>query len=751
MSKEDQSKSFESKLKVLRSDNGGEYLSNEFKAYLAQHGIKHELTVAYTPQQNGVAERMNRTLLDLTRAMLHHKKIDKIFWAEALTTAVYIRNRVTSRALSPNLTPHHLWHGEAPVLSNLRVFGSRCWYTIPRKKVKKLDHRATEKKKKFVISRDVKFDESDEDLVSDPEPNDTAFYDTEDDAAETEEESARSSNDSSRGSDDESESSDTPKQVGDSSEPARTEEVRAAPQVTRSGRQSKPTSDWWVAPPHSLPTSEAATIAQEEVALLTSGIYDDVPVSYRQATSSKNIDFWMPGIKKEQDALMENKTFELVSRTPSMHVLPCRYVFRVKQNAPKVRIVAKGFRQIQGVDYNETFAPVVMEVPAGFKDPKRPNLVCKLLKALYGLKQAPRMWNAKIHSFLVDNLGFFSSPHEPCVYIKRQHGIVVMIILLYVDDILIAGMSRINMDKVKAEFKARFKMKDLGPASEFLGIEIIRDRNLGQIIMKQSAYANKILERFSMSNCKPTTTPMVTDASKILDSVSNPLPASTPYRSAIGSLMYLMICTRPDIAYAVGKLSRYCENPTQAHWSAVKRIFRYIKGTQNSGLTLRLSGMFDLVGYCDADWGGCLRTRKSTDGVLFVLAGTAISWKSKRQSIVALSTCEAEYIVTCSGAKEASYLARLLCDMLGTDAVPTIPVYVDNDGAIDLASKEAVSQRTKHIDIRYHYIREALSNKRISLHHIDTKKQLADPLTKPLGPILHRTLCTQMGVSNLIS
>jgi len=432
--------------------------------------------------------------------------------------------------------------------------------------------------------------------------------------------------------------------------------------------------------------------------------------------------------------LIENKTFTLVERSPRMHVLPCRYVFRVKQNSPKVRIVAKGFRQIHGVDYHDTFAPVVsltavrfflsivahkdfecdqmdvvtaflngdideeiyMDVPAGFKDPKRPNLVCKLLKALYGLKQAPRMWNAKIDSFLVENLGFFSSPNEPCVYIKRVRGNVVMIILLYVDDILIGGKCRSSMDKVKAEFKARFKMKDLGDASEFLGIEIMRDRNLCQIEIKQSAYMAKILERFSMSNCKPMSTPMITDSAKILESESNLLSPKTPYRSAIGSLLYLMICT-------------------------------------------------------SSDWGGCLSTRKSTEGVLFTLGGTAVSWKSKRQSVVALSTCEAEYIASCSAAKEAIYLGRLLFDMLGATSTPPVPIHVDNDGAIDLTKKEAVSQRTKHIDIRYHYIRKALRGKHISLHHIDTKEQLADLLTKSLGPIIHRTLSSNMGVSTLSS
>lgn len=394
---------------------------------------------------------------------------------------------------------------------------------------------------------------------------------------------------------------------------------------------------------------------------------------------------------------------------------------------------------------------IYMNVPTGFKVPKRPNLVCKLLKALYGLKQAPRMWNAKIDSFLVEDLRFASSPNETCVYIKRDNGTVDMMIVLYVDDVLIAGKSRANINRVRIELKSRFKMKDLGNASWFLGIEIVRKRELSQIIIKQSAYIAKILERFSMSNSKPTNTPIVTDAGKVLSSISKPLYRNTPYPRAIGSLMYLMICTRPDIAYAVGKLSRHCENPTEVHWAAVKRILRYIKGTKDSGLFLCAVDNLDLIGYCDADWGGCLATRKSTDGLLFTLGGSAVSWKSKRQSIVALSTCEAEYVATCSAAKEGIYLAWLLSDMLGSFSTPTIPIYVDNDGAIDLAKKESVSQRTKHIDIRYHFIREAVDKKLISLNHINTKDQLADPFTKPLGPFIHRTLSEKMGLSDLMS
>ena len=421
----------------------------------------------------------------------------------------------------------------------------------------------------------------------------------------------------------ESESGDDFESANESDEISDENLTQSPEQLRRSTRARKPPGEWWKSGGSSDKNLLMSKTEDESMACLHAAISScEAPKSYAEAMSADNIDFWKPGVEKEEDAIRENETFALVDRKPDMHVLPCRYVFRVKQGMPKVRIVAKGFRQVQGVDYHETFAPVVslptmrcflsiassldlecdqmdvvtaflngdveeeiyMEVPAGFRDPANPNLVCKLQKALYGLKQAPRQWYAKINTFLVNDLHFSNSKSDACLYIKRNDSNVMMI-LLYVDDILIAGSCRVAIDKVKSQFKLKFKMKDLGAVREFLGIEIKRDRTNYILQLTQSTYIAKVLERFEMAKSKPVSTPMTPDFQKsLMSSKSQALSPSVPYRSAIGSLMYLMICTRPDIAYAVGKLSQNCESPTNMHWNAVKCILRYINGTRTVGL-----------------------------------------------------------------------------------------------------------------------------------------------------------------------
>ena len=472
-----------------------------------------------------------------------------------------------------------------------------------------------------------------------------------------------------------------------------------------------------------------------------------------------------------------------------MNVIPCRYVFRVKNGEPKVRIVAKGFRQVHGVDFYDTYAPVVslvavrcflattahldlecdqmdvvtaflngdldeniyMEVPAGFKDPNRPNLVCKLQKALYGLKQAPRQWYAKINSFLVDNLQFTSSPYEPCLYFKHSDDCITLIVL-YVDDLLIAGNDRSIVDHVKDEFKDQFKMKDLGVASEFLGIQIYRDRPNRTLRITQSSYIDKILDRFHMADSNPVCTPMEISSSKILstDSDLQELAQGVPYRQAIGSLMYLMIGTRPDIGYAIGKLSQYCEKPLKSHWSSIKRVLRYIKGTRNVGIKYDGNKSMKPLGYCDSDWAGCLETRKSTEGILFLLAGGAVYWSSKKQSIIATSSCEAEYIASCSAAKTAIWLNNMLGGILGNSAPKPITVHVDNQGSIGMAYNESINARNKHIDIRYHFVRDAVKNKQVTLEHCAGTDQAADPLTKPLGRIKLKEMNDKIGLQEVV-
>ena len=807
-------------LKILRSDNGGEYFSNSFKSYLKEHGIEHQHTVAYTPQQNGVAERANRTLLDLVRSLLHHKKVAKKFWAEALSTAVYVCNRVTTRALPLDKTPHHLWKGSSPDLSHLRVFGARCWYILPKKKVKKLDARGRlavmmgypsgckgyklldVETQNFVISRDVYFDEEcEEQRTSRKEkeksvettnpvayleeneliPDNRRRAEIHDSGDHIKDESIPDNRCRAATHDSENDFTDEPSQEEtNASSSSHTDEIMTG--LRRSNRVKKPPREWWITTSAETPTANLACLIADGVSYLS-----DVPNSYAEATSPENVDFWLPGIKKEEDSIRENKTFKFVERCKDMNVLPCRYIFKLKNGSPKVRIVAKGFRQVHRVDYNDTYAPVVslttvrcflaivthfnlecdqmdvvtaflngtleeeifMEVPAGFRNSSKPNQVCKLEKALYGLKQAPRQWYAKINSFLISELGFSNCSYEPCLYLKHRSKSIILV-ALYVDDLLIAGDDRSVIDSIKGEFMSRFRMKDLGEAHEFLGIRIIRDRSKGVLYVTQTSYINKVLSRFAMANSKPCATPMDANFTRSISS-EDKIANDVPYRQAIGSLMYLMIGTRPDIAYAVGKLAQFCDRPLIEHWVGVKRVLRYIRGTSDFGIKFVSNNDTNPTGYCDSDWAGCTKSRKSTEGYIFLLAGGAVSWRSKKQSVIATSTCEAEYIAAFAGTKEAIWLSRLISEMLGSTNISPITLYIDNQGCIKSAQGTDINQRNKHIDIRFHFVREAVTQKLVHIQYIANRKQLADHLTKPLQRIAHCNLLAMMGLKHINS
>ena len=786
-------------LRAIRTDNGGEYISNNFKSYLESHGIHHQLTVAYTPQQNGVAERMNRTLMDLVRCMLHSKSVPKTFWAEALSTAVYVRNRVVSRSLPSNTTPHHIWMGEAPDLKNVRVFGSKCWFVLPKKDVKKLDCRAREgmfvgysenskgykiwdaTRKSMVVSRDVRFDEvgdSDNDKNRDVETAELHSCESDDgDGEESEsDDSEHDQPDAQVPQSAETSSSDNTESAVHPNQSSEQPPIEPQPILRRSSRVSRPPGQFWIATSRHNTNPSTAFIATE------------LPQSYAQAMQSDDADFWKPGFDREMDALRRNRTWNLVPRKNGMNVLKGKWVFKVKNGKSKMRWVAKGCQQVHGVDYGETYAPVVkftsirallsmvaaldfelhqmdvvtaflygdidediyVEQPPGFVDANYPDHVCKLKKALYGLKQSPRMWHAKIDDFLVNKLGFETSTSDPCLYVRRKDG-KVLIIALYVDDLLIAGDDKSGIAWIKGELSKRFEMKDLGEAKTCLGLEITRDRANRTLKLSQSAYAADVLERFGMTQCKPVATPMEPRRKNTLPNDPSQEPAGdVPYRSAIGCLMFLMVGTRPDIGDAVGKLSQHSEQPLVEHWIAVKRVLRYIAGTKDVGIVYGHSQDITPYGYTDSDWAGDTKSRKSTSGYVFIMAGGPVSWRSKKQTVIALSSCEAEYIASCYATKEAIWLKRLFNDMTGSDIKSSkspVTLLIDNQGAADTAYNHGVNDRNKHIDIQYHFVREAVECGKVSFKYCRTEDMVADILTKPLERVKFQKFVSKLNLS----
>lgn len=750
------------KIKCFRTDNGGEYTSEEFDDFCKKEGIKRQFTVAYTPQQNGVAERMNRTLLERTRAMLRAAGLEKSFWAEAVNTACYLVNRAPSTAIELK-TPMEMWTGKPVDYSNLHIFGSIVYAMYNAQEITKLDPKSRKCRflgyadgvkgyrlwdptaHKVVISRDVIFVEDRlqrgkvDDSTEKEKPETTQI--------QVEEEFEQDSSEA---------------------EPAHEE-----PEPERSGAPTTRQSDR----ERRRPTWHSDYVMEGNVAycLLTE---DGEPSTFQEAINSSDVSQWTAAMQEEIEALHKNNTWDLVPLPQGRKPIGNKWVFKIKRNGDdqveryRARLVVKGYAQKEGIDFNEIFSPVVrlttvrvvlamcatfnlhleqldvktaflhgdleeeiyMLQPEGFEDKENQNLVCRLNKSLYGLKQAPRCWYKRFDSFIMC-LGYNRLNADPCAYFKRFGKDNFVILLLYVDDMLVAGPNKDHIDELKAQLAREFEMKDLGPANKILGMQIHRDRGNRKIWLSQKNYLKKILSRFSMQDCKPISTPLPINL-KVSSSMS---PSNeegrmemsrVPYASAVGSLMFAMICTRPDIAQAVGVVSRYMANPGREHWNCVKRILRYIKGTSDVALCYGGSD-FIINGYVDSDYAGDLDKSKSTTGYVFKVAGGAVSWVSKLQAVVATSTTEAEYVAATQASKEAIWL-KMLLEELGHKQ-EFVSLFCDSQSALHLARNPAFHSRTKHIRVQYHFIREKVEEGTVDLQKIHTADNVADFLTKVIN------------------
>ncbi|CAM8969040.1 unnamed protein product [Rhodiola kirilowii] len=352
---------------------------------------------------------------------------------------------------------------------------------------------------------------------------------------------------------------------------------------------------------------------------------------------------------------------------------------------------------------------IYIEQPEGFKEKRKENLVCRLKKSLYGLKQAPRQWYKKFDSFMIEH-GYRRTTSDHCVLVKKFTDGEFIILLLYVDDMLIVGHNGDKISQLKTKLKKSFAMKDLGPAKHILGITIYRDREKNKIWLSQEKYIEKVLERFHLDKPKPLATPLASH----LKLSSQLCPTSEkgkeemlkiPYASAVGSLMYSMVCTQPDITHTVSVVSRFVSNPGKEHWNARKWILRYLRGTSKMSLCFG-SSKPELVCYTDADMAGDLDSRKSTSGCLITFSGGVVSWQSKIQKCVSLSTTEAEVIAATQACKETLWMQRFLLE-LGQEQEKYI-VHYDSQSAVHLSKISSFHSKSKHIDVRYHWIRDML-------------------------------------------
>lgn len=388
-----------------------------------------------------------------------------------------------------------------------------------------------------------------------------------------------------------------------------------------------------------------------------------------------------------------------------------------------------------------------MEQPEGFIASGKEDWVCLLKQSLYGLKQAPRMWNEKFNQFLL-KYGLEKCESDPCVYHHRKKN-GLLIVAIFVDDGLVAGSSKDEVQSVIDFLSKEFDMRSL-PATRFLGLNIHRNRSTQELFINKPDFVKKSLKKFKMDNCNPATTPadpctrISTQMSPTTEEEKQDM-AKVPYREAVGCLLYLSLTCRPDISYAVSQVAKFCQNPGRAHWNAVKRILAYLAGTNEFGIHFGTLTKESLVGYTDADYAGDLDTRCSTSGFAFFIHGSLVSWSSRKQKCVSQSTTEAEYVAASESCKEAVWLKSILSEIGEIEDEP-VKISCDNQSAIRSIHNPGFHQRTKHIDVRYHLIRQLQEDGVIDVTYVSSKEQKADIFTKNLQKPEFERMRTELGV-----
>ncbi|CAN1170240.1 Retrovirus-related Pol polyprotein from transposon TNT 1-94 [Linum perenne] len=875
---------FQTGISILRFDNGTEYFNTQLGSFLKDKGIVHQSSCRSTPQQNGIAERRNRHLLEVTRALMFSANLPKYLWGEALLTAAYLINRVPSKPLQfqtplqclSKTFPHNRLQNNLP----LKVFGSVCYVLTPSQFQSKLDPKskkcvfigyASNQKgykyfdpltQKTQVSKDVSFWEttpyfSKNSLQGEILPTDNPSFQTEEvnfwevlpptfplnmsSPIETEtavqNEPGGSSSDVFLGADHSQKGSisDLGESVtgGDLQEKVSNDTVREVQVYSRRSRnltvdkeptqspavpiiasndghqttlphtpQPNPNSGSTLEPselPIALRKSERscaryhigkyvsyAKLSNPYKAYVSKVSNLFVPRNVKEALDNV---MWTAAVQEEMKALVKNDTWTMVDLPPGKSTVGCKWVFTIKCNADgsveryKARLVARGFTQTYGIDYMETFAPVAkmnsirillsvavnldwplyqldvknaflngkleeevyMAPPPGFEKRLGEGKVCKLQKSLYGLKQSPRAWFERFGR-AIKEFGFYQSQADHTLFFKHlPHGRIIVLIV-YVDDIIITGNDPKEIKLIKQKLGAQFEIKDLGNLKFFLGMEFARSKD--KLFVNQRKYVIDLLEETGMMDCRPVDTPM--DANlKLRVCAKEEVKNQERYQRLVGKLIYLAH-TRPDIAFAVSVVSQFMHAPGAAHFDAVYRIIRYLKGAPGKGLMFTRHGNLNVEAYTDADWAGDVNDRRSTSGYCTFVGGNLVTWRSKKQSVVARSSAEAEFRALALGVCEVTWISRILKELRLSISKP-IRIYSDSKAAVAIAHNPVLHDRTKHVEVDKHFIKEKIDGGEVCLPYISTTDQIADILTKGLYKSQFNYLVSKLAMDDIFA
>ena len=819
---------FHIKVKSIRSDNGTELIKEQCLNLFAHKGILHQRSVPHVPQQNGRVERKHKHLLEISRALRFHANLPKKFWGDCLLAATHLVNMLPIKILQWK-SPYEVMFHKPPLYHTLRVFGCLCYAYNMNIHKDKFDTRARkciflgypygQKAYKVYdlhthttfVSRDVVFFEntfpyptSVSKQTHTPPPCLIDFHTSFDNNLAAASENISSNSDSSsshpsplphnphnlsnsntsNSSLSNSSSSTFPHDDASSSQTLNTSNDNvsspALPVLRTSSRVVKPnpklTDFVHTYIPHNTVVLPSDT---ESASFAVNSHHVPEPKHYNQAKTNPH---WLAAMAKELEALETNKTWQLTLLPPGKKAIGSKWVFKTKLNPDgsieryKARLVAVGYQQIEGQDFNQTFAPVeklatvriliavatanhwpmcqldvnnaflhgfleeevYMVPPAGYTKAKEGE-VCKLQKSIYGLKQASRQWNKELTKFL-KSLGFVQSKQDYSLFTRSLDGHFVAI-LVYVDDMLVTGTSMSQINDVKHSLDQAFTIKDLGDLKYFLGIEISRTSQ--GTFMSQKKYIKDIIVDCEMENCASSPAPLPTGL-KLSTEIGDILPEPDVYRRLVGRLLYLGL-TRPDLSYSVQHLSQFLNQPRVPHLRAALHVIKYLQGTLDYGLFYSAQNQLQVSAFSDSDWSACHFSSRSLSSYAVFLGQSLVSWKTKKQQTVSKSSAEAEYRSMSATASELVWVHGLLEDLQMHISLP-ITMYCDNSSAEHLAQNPKFHEKTKHLKRDVHYVREQVEEGFIQTAHVTSSAQLADVLTKSLASSHHHSLCSKLGL-----